>query len=380
MHCKEPLRQTLPLLREGYEVGLEIGDVAFSMYNAVLDCLYSYFAGLELAKIASTIESYSKVLARFKQDSLLTYLRRLQQVTINLMERVETPDRLLGTHYNEKYFLPIHLEANDRSHLYYTYLDKLILSYLFEDFLQALENASQTELYLGGATGTYAIPIFYFYDSLVRVQLYQSVSFSEQEPLLCKVISNQEKMQRWAHSAPSNFQHKYDLVEAEKSRVLGYTDEAMSLYEQAITGAEDNQFLQEEALAYELAAKFYLTRKMKRIAQTYMKEAHYCYERWGAIAKVKDLETRYPQLLPQSSNVVSTPVRTTTGTTSSTSHTALDLATVMKAAQSISSEIELERLLRSLMQILIENAGAQTGCLVLKKLRRMGDRSCLRTQ
>lgn len=366
MHCKEPLRQTLPLLREGYEVGLEIGDVEFSMYNAVLDCLYSYFAGLELAKIASTIGSYSEVLARFKQDSLLTYLRRLQQVIINLMERVGTSDRLLGTHYDEEYFLPIHLEANDRSHLYYTYLDKLILSYLFEDFSQALENASQAELYLGGATGTYAIPIFYFYDSLVRMQLYQSVPFSEREPLLCKVISNQEKMQRWAHSAPSNFQHKYDLVEAERSRVLGYTDEAMSLYEQAITGAEDNQFLQEEALAYELAAKFYLTRKMKRIAQTYMKEAHYCYERWGAIAKVKDLETLYPQLFPQSSNVVSTPVRTTTGTAANTSHTALDLATVMKAAQAISSEIELERLLSSLMQILIENAGAQTGYLLLE--------------
>jgi PAS domain S-box-containing protein len=365
MHCKEPLRQTLPLLREGYEVGLEIGDVEFSMYSAVLDCISSYFAGLELAKITSTIRSYSEVLARFKQENLLTHLRRMQQVTINLMEQVGTSDQLLGDHYNEKYFLPIHLEANDISHLCYVYLDKLILSYLFEDFLQALENASQTELYLDGVLGTFATPVFYFYKSLVQIQLCQSVSSLEREYLLLKVNSNQEKMQRWTRSAPTNFQHKYELVEAEKARVLGQWFEAEELYEQAMQGARDNEYLQEEALAYELAAKHYLVRGRQKIAQTYMKEAHYCYERWGATAKVKDLETRYPQLFPQSSGVAETPIRTTSGTTSSTSHTALDLATVMKAAQAISSEIELERLLTSLMQILIENAGAQTGCLLL---------------
>ena len=127
-----------------------------------------------------------------------------------------------------------------------------------------------------------------------------------------------------------------------------------------------NEYLQEEALGYELAAKHYLARGREKFAQLYMKEAHYCYERWGATAKAKDLETRYPQFFPQSSNVAPTTVRTTSGTTSNTSQVAIDLAAVMKASQAISSEIELEKLLRSLMQILIENAGAQTGYLLLE--------------
>jgi PAS domain S-box-containing protein len=160
--------------------------------------------------------------------------------------------------------------------------------------------------------------------------------------------------------------HKYHLVQAETARVLSQWFEAEEFYEQAIQGARENEYIQEEALAYELAAKHYLACGREKFAQLYMKEAHYCYERWGATAKVKDLETRYPQLFSQSSKV-STPVRTMTGETiSNTLHTALDLATVMKAAQTISSEIELERLLSSLMQILIENAGAQTGCLLLE--------------
>ncbi|MGL4618963.1 MAG: PAS domain-containing protein, partial [Chroococcidiopsis sp.] len=107
---------------------------------------------------------------------------------------------------------------------------------------------------------------------------------------------------------------------------------------------------------------------LEKIAQLYMKEAHYCYERWGAMAKVKDLETRYPQFFPQSSDVTYTPIHATSGTTSTRLDSAFDLATVLKASQAISSEIELDRLLRSLMQILIENAGAQTGSLILENL------------
>ncbi|MGI8500211.1 MAG: PAS domain-containing protein [Hassallia sp.] len=365
-HCKAHIRQTLPLLQEAYETGLETGDIEFSMYAAGFSCVYSYFAGLELTKVISAIGIYSDVLAQFKQDNLLIFFRRLRQVIFNLLEQVENPGRLLGNYYNGDQFLPIHLEANDRTHLYYLYLDKLILNYLFEDVLLAVEYASQAELYLDGVGGTFSTSVFYFYDSLAQMQLYPSISFSEREHLLLKVNSNQEKRQRWAYSASMNVQHKYDLVEAEKARVLGRFFEAEELYEQAIQGARNNEYLQEEALAYELAAKHYLARGREKIAQTYMKESHYCYERWGATAKVKNLETRYPQLFSHSSDVAHTLIRTTSGTTSNHSPIAFDLAAVMKAAQAISSEIELDKLLSSLMEILIENAGAQTGFLILE--------------
>jgi PAS domain S-box-containing protein len=173
-------------------------------------------------------------------------------------------------------------------------------------------------------------------------------------------------MRHLAQYAPMNYLHNYHLVEAEKARVSGQLFEAEEFYEQAIQGAKENDSLQEEALAYELAAKHYLARGREKIAQTYMKEAHYCYDRWGATAKVKDLETRYPQFFPQSSSVVHTPIHTTSGTSSNRSDSAFDLAAVMKASQAISSEIELDQLLCSLMQILIENAGAQTGFLILE--------------
>lgn len=148
--------------------------------------------------------------------------------------------------------------------------------------------------------------------------------------------------------------------------VSGQLLEAEEFYEQAIQGARDNEYLQEEVLAYELAAKHYLARGREKIAQTYMKEAHCCYERWGATAKVKDLETRYPQLFSQSSGMASVPIHKTSVITFNHSPIAFDLAAVMKASLTISSEIELDKLLSSLMKILIENAGAQTGFLILE--------------
>jgi PAS domain S-box-containing protein len=374
MHCKDHVRQTLPLLQESYEIGLETGDVEYSAYSAGFRCMYSHFAGRNLAKVELETRTCSHVLAQLKQENILSYLHRLQQVIFNLMEPVEDPTRLLGSHYNEEQFLPIHLEANDRTHLHHLYLYKLILSHVFEDFSQALDCAIQAELYADGVLGTFSIPVLNFYDSLVRLELYPSVTVSEQESLLLKAAKNQEKMRRWADHAPQNFQHKYDLIEAEKARVLGQTAEAMHLYEQAIAGAKDNQFIQEEALAYELSAKFYLGQRMERIAQTYLKEAHYCYERWGAKAKVAHLEAKYSQWFTQSQPTHSIdPNLTSSGTssrvtTSKQSDVALDLAAVMRASQAIASEIELDRLLSSLMQILIETAGAQTGSLILENL------------
>jgi signal transduction histidine kinase/CheY-like chemotaxis protein len=161
------------------------------------------------------------------------------------------------------------------------------------------------------------------------------------------------------------------LVEAEKAWVLGQDLTAMDLYEKAIAGARENEYLQEEALAYERAGEFYLARGMDKVAQTYLREAHYAYQRWGALAKVKDVEERYPQLIAQSSAKISTTATVTTGATITTSatrmssSTRLDLESLMKASQTLSGEIVLSRLLETMMHIVIENAGASIGFLLL---------------
>ncbi|MEH1868925.1 MAG: AAA family ATPase [Nostoc sp.] len=366
IHRKEHARELLKPLLEGYQIGLETGDLESAAYCAYTHCFQSYANGKELAEVERDMAIYGEAIYQIKQETALTWNQIFRQVVINLMGRSTSPTQLIGEFYNEENELPKYEAANDGSTIFTVHFNKLCLCYLFSQYAQAVKNAALAETHLIRLTGAFLQPLYYFYDSLARLATYLDSSTQVQEEILKKVAVSQDNMKQWAHYAPMNYLHKYHLVEAEKARVLGQLLEAEEFYEQAIQGARENAYIQEEALAYELAAKFYLGRGREKIAQLYMKEAHYCYERWGATAKVKDLETRYPQFFAQSSRVNAPLILTTTGTTSNTSQVAFDLATVMKAAQAISSEIELEQLLSSLMQILIENAGAQTGCLLLE--------------
>jgi predicted ATPase len=338
IHGTNHLKETLPLYQEAYASGIENGDLEYASYAAYSKCQYAYSSGLELTALEREMATYSDAIAQLKQETAFHWHQIFRQTILNLLRRENNPCYLQGEAYSEETSLPLHLAANDRIGLHFFYENKSVLCYLFGEFIQALDYAIAAEPYLDGVTGLANIPQFYFYDSLIRLSVCQSVSPVERSQLLLKVADNQEKMQQWAEQAPMNFQHKYDLVEAEKSRVLGQAFEAENLYEKAIQGARENEYIQEEALGYELAAKHYLARDREKIAQTYIKESHYCYERWGSTAKVKDLEIRYPQLLPPSSIAAYTSIRTAAGTTSTRSDIAFDLAAVMKASQAISSE------------------------------------------
>ena len=366
IHWKEHARVLLTPLLEGYQSGLETGDLEFAAYCAYTYCFQSYANGKELGEVERNLVIYGEVIYQIKQETVLAWNQILRQTILNLTGRSDNSTQLIGESYNEENELPQCDPTNDGSTILAVYFNKLFLCYLFSEYAQAVESSTIAGNYIVRLVGTPLEALYYFYDSLARLAIYPGNSDQIQNKLLSEIAINQEKMKRWADHAPMNYLHKYHLVEAEKARILGQLFEAEKLYEQAIQGAQDNEYLQEEALAYELAAKHYLACGRERFAQLYMKEAHYCYERWGATAKVNDLETRYSQFFPQSSNAAPPLARTITGTTSNTSQVAIDLAAVMKASQAISSEIELEKLLHALMQILIENAGAQTGYLLLE--------------
>ncbi|WP_442948017.1 AAA family ATPase [Nostoc sp.] len=366
IHWKEHIRETSKPFLEAYQSGLENGDLEFAAYCAFTYCLQLFIVGKELVEVEHEMATYCEAIHQIKQTASLTWTQIFQQSVLNLMGYSVNPSCLVGESYNEENRLPHH--EIDAVILFLVHLNKLILCYLFSDYVQASENAAIAESHVIRVSATPLVPLHYFYSSLARLAIFPGSSAQAQEEILKKVGVSQEQMKQWAAYAPMNYLHKYHLVEAEIARVLGQLLEAEEFYEQAIQGAKDNEYLQEEALAYELAAKHYLARGREKIAQTYMKEAHYCYKRWGAYAKVKDLETRYPQLFPQSLGMAYVPIHKTSGITSNHSPIAFDLAAVMKASLAISSEIELDKLLSSLMKILIENAGAQRGFLILENL------------
>ena len=285
LHWKEHIRGISKPLLEVYRSGLETGDLEFAAYCIHTYCNHSYFMGRELVELERDIATYGEAIRQIKQETALAWNQIFQQAIANLIGGSIEPCRLVGEFYNEENELPKHKAANNRIAILDVYFNKLFLCYLFSDPFQAVENSVLAEHYLIQRTATPLKPLHYLYDSLARLAIYPASSTQMQAEILEKVAANQEQMKQWAQYAPMNYLHKYNLVQAEAARILNQLLEAEEFYEQAIQGAKDNDYLQEEALAYELAAKFYLARGREKFAQTYMKEAHYCYERWGSNGK-----------------------------------------------------------------------------------------------
>ncbi|MBG1265601.1 ATP-binding sensor histidine kinase [Nostoc sp. WHI] len=378
-HWKEHLKITLSILQSAYQSGLETGDLEFAAYSGFFQCCHSYYMGKELTETNRNIASYSHAIHKLRQENPFSWNEMYRQLILNLLGESTNLCYLQGEAYDEKLLLPIITQANDRLGLHIFYSNKVTLCYLFGEYLLALENAEKAGQYLDGVIGMFAVPIFHFYDSLVRLALLTDLANSERDVLLNQVTANQEKMKKWAVYAPMNLLHKYHLVEAEKHRFLGQKTEAIELFDRAISLAKENEYIQEEALANELAAKFYLDWGKEKVAQVYMQEAYYCYARWGAKAKVNHLEKTYPQLLQsilQQQRINFNPLETiSSGVISSCTHASnigstnisdtLDFTSVLKAAQAISSSLELDPLITSLTRIILENSGAKKSVLVL---------------
>ena len=367
---KKHIKETFRPLLDAYQIGLETGDLEYAAYSVFNYLYHCFFTGKRLSPLEQEILSYDRALSPLKQTHVLNWNKMLSQVVLNLTKENNNPCRMVGEVYDEKIQLPLLRQANDRLAIHLLHLHKCILHYLFSEYKLAHKNALIAEEYLDGATGMVMIPVFYFYDSLILLATYHGQPDPEQESVLVKVNDNQNKLQQWVTHAPMNYEHKYVLVEAEKARVVGENWKAAELYEKAIAGAKENEYINEEALGYELAGKFYLAQGQTRIARLSLYDAHYAYRQWGAKARVADLERRYPRLLSIKPAGVLTSEDTTSlilTSSSATSHSELlDLTSIMKASQTLSGEVVLSRFLEKMMKIMFENAGAQKAILILQ--------------
>ncbi len=384
-HHQELLSATLPTLKAGYVSGIETGDFLCAGYNSSSYGYALYFGGQELSNVESEMIDFSVALGQINQYSAQGYVDITRQMLQNLMETMSQPDALIGVAYDEIVMVPDHHQNNEVGSLAIVYIYKMLLAYVFGNYLAALDHMIQSKEYLIAVSGLVIFPIFHLYAALTQLAIFPTESETKQAEILLVVETHQTVLHEWAENAPMNYLHKWYLVEAEKHRVLGNKADAIEMYDRTIQLAKQNEYIQEEALANELAAKFYLDWGKEKVAQSYMIDAYYAYSRWGAKAKVQDLEICYQQLLTPilqksaaqltASESISSSLKTlvsvhhTVSTSSSTSTISqmLDIATVLKAAQSLYGAIEMDELLSSLMQVVMENAGADKAVLILNK-------------
>ncbi|MEG4105748.1 AAA family ATPase [Microcoleus sp. S13_C5] len=373
-HYTEHLDRSKEHLMRGYYSGVENGAYQWAGYCAI-NFLFMCFWGTDSLKELS--EKIDKMIPGLKKvdPNMVQYYYAIKATIYNLIEPVEDWSVLDESLWpNAKEIIKSCLEKNDLFTVFIELACKLSLANWYSDYEKAIDYANSAEKYLIGATGIFINPAFHFHQCLALSVGYDCAEGEKQPQYVEKIKSNLEKFKLWSKHCPSTYLHQRLLIEAELARITGNVLEAQDLYDQAIESARENKFLQNEALASELAAKFWLGKGKEKIAKVYMSEARYGYQRWGAKRKVEDLEEKYPQLLPKSSaenSITSTRMVTSSTLSGTQSGEALDLATVMKASQAISGEIVLDKLLTSLMRTLMENAGAQVGSLILESQEKL---------
>ena len=349
-----PVRGGVEWIRRSFEVAQEAGSVVHACNSAVLVAAARLIAGDPLDDVRREAE-FSLALARKARYDLLIvssigYLRCIDKLR-GAIDATADPERV---EFEQK------LDSNPRLAISASqyWVREVHARFVAEDYLGALVAEQKALALLWLAMAAYEAPTVYVYAALARAALFDALPQQERPHCLERIRDGLQQVAACALNCPENLADHEALVGAELARIEGRTADAERLYEQAIRAARQNAFLHTEALASELAGLFYEGRGLLTVAHALFRHARYAYQRWGALGKVRLLDSRYPSLRDARGSgpwagMVDAPVAQ------------LDLSAVVRAAQAVSSEIVLDQLIDTLLVLAVQHAGAERGVLVL---------------
>ncbi len=391
MPWKQSLHEGISTLVEGYHHATDMGLVLEAATNLQAAQLYQFWTSNDLQAAVQTMSSYTETVGTMNEANHHQMMLARLQAAHNLLGEgeyafVDEPARLEGELFHEAKQIQFYEEVKDRVSLQVLYFMKTMLAFLLGTKEESLRQTRILQQYQGAGFGGIMPVISQYFIALSCAQAYSvSAPIAEKIQFRRAITKAKNTLKKRAKNAPMNFLHNFYLVSAEEARVLKKYEEAEELYDKAIQSAEENKYLREQALANELAAKMYIERGRTRAAKAYMTEAYYLYTRWGSKAKTRQLESSFAEYIDKNSlasrprtegslTTIATSIGSFSNSTSigsfsnstSINPSVLDIASLMKAAQSISGEVEVEKLLQTMMNVVMENAGADRACFLAK--------------
>jgi len=371
MFWKQQIRDTIEPRRRGLQKLIDTGENFWASYIYLFGFWQEVALSQSVTEVARMAEREARFAKKVKQIEPF-YVHSLHRALfLNLAGEMLDPESLDCPDFDEKQAVA-YFDANTTSTCgtFYHATARLVLNYYNEDYQAAVSAATGPKITAEViADPTYNVTIYTLFTCLAILAAMPDMGSAERKRFRKIYASGKRKLQKWARSSEANFGVLLSLVAAEQARIEGRLEEAIRAYSSAIGAATNMQSLFLESLCNECCAKYWLGLGEELIAQAYMQKALFLYDEWGALAKVRQLQQRYPKLVADRGTKRRGQDRmSTSGTTASGQ---LDMSTVLKASQAISSEIVLKKLLEKLIGILIENAGARRGALVLKQEGRM---------
>jgi PAS domain S-box-containing protein len=361
----QPFGTAIDSMRATFRTAIQTGDLTFACYGAFQSVTGSLLRNDPLDAVWRESEIALDFAREAKYGDAVDIIRSQQRFIASMQGRTANFSTSSDAQFDDSdaQFDEVAFEAQltgDRMILMicWYWILKLKTRFLLGDYAGALAAADRVKPLLPAAAAQIQLLDYFCYAALTVAACYENASAEEQQKWRELLTAHREQLGEWAENYPPTFGDKHALVSAEIARLEKRDTDAMRLYEQAIHLARDHCFVQNEALAHELAARFYSARGFETIAHTYLRNARNCYDRWGAVGKVRQLDELYPHIYEERNSSSST-------ATIGTSVGQLDIETVVKASQAVSSEIVLPNLIEKLMRIALEHAGAERGLLIL---------------
>ncbi|MFM0555740.1 AAA family ATPase [Paraburkholderia sediminicola] len=347
----------LPVLERATAACLEVGDLVFAgnvAFNAVWQTIEK---GAALEDVQTLSEKYAALARESHNDAVYELIRVERQFVVSLRGKTTEPLNLNDETFDEAACFEAIIKSNFGCAIGVYRIIKVMLAFLDGRYADALEAADRAEAVLSSVMALAIEPTYHFFHALTLTALYPQASEEQQQVYRRILAAKLKKFEMWAEHCPENYQNRFALVCAELARLEGRDLDAMRLYEQAVHSAHESGFLHHEGIANELAGRFYLSSGLRTSADAYLRNARHCFAFWGADGKVAQLDGQFPRLANQDgSNATST---------LSFDWRQFDAATLLKASQALSSEIELTCLIERLMTIALQTAGADRGLLVV---------------
>lgn len=370
LHFSRPLREAIDYYERAYRCGLDAGDVFYTPFACFSIILAKLSLGDPLPQLSAEIEWFEKALSNFKEIAATSMLALCKQLISALQGGTRSRTSLGDDNFDEDAFREQQQKLGVQPNLARYYLARLQLCYLFDDHPGALAAVAELAKIGPNISGLYESTLASYYACLTLLAVSRNAPAEQRQQDADKIAAYTADVTRFAEQSPDNYGQKLALIRAEAAAAAGSSD-AESLYDQAIEVASRGEFLRDAALANELAGRYHNALGRTAPASRYMKAARRDYLRWGASAKVAQLEELYPQLLarepqPIEERYISESSPEAPSAQQSQGGISLDLRTVLQVAKSISAEIVLEKVLEHTLQAVISNSGAQRGFIILE--------------
>ena len=354
----KPLAISIDSFRAAFRSGIETGDVIYATYAAAQIIIRLIHTGVALDEVWNESEKLMNFAGKIGFRDATDMIVSQQRFVAATRGRTASVSTFSDASSNEQAF-EAGLTADRMPVMVAWYwILKIGARFLSGDFVQAFDAMEKSRQLLWATPGEIHLLDYHFYSALTLASLVATQQPERRSECLGRIKEHWKQLHEWMQGIPETFVSAAALVEAEIARIENRDLDAMRSYERAIQEAREHGPIQNEGLANELAAQFYAARGFEKIARLYLRDARYCYLRWGAEGKVRQLEELHPHLREK-------PI--SASATIGASIDQLEVGTVVRASQAMSGEIVLGKLIETLMRIAVEHAGAQRGLLVLPR-------------